>query len=55
MADRKSKQEVDYSKGMGATRCRECTHFHPNARTCSLVAGPIMPNYWCKLFEKRYP
>lgn len=50
---KKPKSEVNYSRGMGTTRCRNCTYFYPNARQCAKVAGPIEPSYWCELFTAR--
>jgi|SwirhisoilCB2_FD_contig_21_40597106_length_254_multi_7_in_0_out_0_1 hypothetical protein len=47
-----SKAEVDYSRGMGETRCKNCTHYMGN-HVCELVAGDIDPEYWCKKFQKR--
>lgn len=46
-----SKASVDYSPGMGETRCRNCEHFRRPA-ACAVVAGPIDPDYWCKRFEE---
>lgn len=30
--------------------CRECMHFLPDTSECKLVAGPIDPEGWCRLF-----
>ena len=46
------KESVDYSKGMGRTRCRDCKHFMAPTH-CERVKGIIDPLYWCKLFRKR--
>ncbi len=44
-----TKAEVDYSPGMGETRCRNCEHFLP-PNSCEVVAGSIDPAYWCRRF-----
>ena len=51
--DKKTKQEVDYSRGSGDTICRNCTHYFHNASQCALVRGPIDPSWRCKLFNAR--
>lgn len=48
---KKTKEEVDYSKGMPQSHCGICRHFREPS-SCTLVAGKINPEYWCKLFEK---
>lgn len=61
MADKVTKASVNYSRGMGNTRCRNCVHFEkPNA--CELVSsdgpptpGRIDPEYWCERFKMRHP
>lgn len=30
--------------------CRDCMHFLPDTGGCKLVAGPISPEGWCRLF-----
>lgn len=48
----KRKPDVDYSPGMGKTRCRNCVNFRaPGA--CIKVWGLIDPTYWCKLFKPK--
>lgn len=47
-----SKSAVNYSRGMGTTKCGSCRHFHRNG-SCSLVAGPIDPAMWCIKFAKK--
>jgi hypothetical protein len=47
-----SKSSVNYSKGMGKTRCRNCSHY-AGAGVCRLVAGEINPDYWCRKFTSR--
>jgi hypothetical protein len=63
---KKSKSEVDYSKGMKSSHCGPlslydkgfCRHFAGGKSwlhglgTCELVSGSIDKEYWCKLFEK---
>lgn len=49
---KKDKHEVDYSRGMGATRCRNCK-FYQAGGYCLKVRGDIHPEYWCKLFQRR--
>lgn len=51
-ASKLSKDSVDYSEGMGETRCRNCAHFIPPA-ACEIVRGPIDPEFWCERFAKR--
>jgi hypothetical protein len=48
---KKTKKEVNYSKGYAPAHCGICTHY--SAKTCELVAGKIDPSMWCKLFEKK--
>lgn len=31
-------------------KCMECMHFLPETSECKLVAGPISPEGWCRLF-----
>lgn len=45
-----AKEEVDYSEGMGKTRCKNCVHYEGN-HSCELVEGTINPEYWCKKFK----
>lgn len=51
------KHEVDYSRGMGDTRCWACVHFNAArssaSGTCDRVEGVIDPDYWCKLFKAK--
>jgi len=50
-ADKVSKQEVEYSRGKGDSKCGNCVFFQaPNG--CSRVEGNIDPNGWCRLFER---
>lgn len=51
MAEKHTKEEVDYGKGMGTIRCYLCEHFEP-PDACELVEGRIRPEDWCKLFER---
>lgn len=52
MPDQKlTKEEVDYSRGMGTRRCFLCRHFEP-PHACELVEGRIQPDMWCKKFER---
>jgi hypothetical protein len=46
-----SKPSVNYSPGMGATRCKNCAHFEAPNR-CEIVMGLIDPDYWCRRFER---
>jgi hypothetical protein len=56
---KKSKKEVDYSKGMKSSHCGplslydkgDCRHYITGG-ACKLVSGKIDKKYWCKLFEK---
>lgn len=49
---KKTKREVDYSRGMKKSHCAICVHYQsPGA--CELVAGRIDPSYWCKLFKRK--
>jgi hypothetical protein len=48
---KRSKESVNYSKGNMAEHCGICKHFQtPNG--CELVAGHIVPSFWCRLFAK---
>lgn len=49
---KKTKTEVDYSKGMPKSHCSLCVHYLGKG-VCELVAGKINPAYWCKLFKKK--
>lgn len=49
----KRKQDVDYSRGMGETRCKNCKFFVRPSMTCLKVWGAIDPEFWCKLFKWR--
>jgi hypothetical protein len=44
-----SKKAVDYSPGMGVTRCKNCVFFRGGL--CERVRGVIDPEYWCRLFK----
>jgi len=54
---KKRKAEVDYSKGTGATVCKNCVSFRDGngggGHWCTRVAGLIDPRYWCILFKKK--
>lgn len=56
--DKMTQAEVDYKPStMDDEECRDCIHFvqgdNPSAPgTCSLVAGAIAPEGWCKLWEE---
>jgi hypothetical protein len=61
-----SKASVDYGPGKPEHHCgpasdedaHYCDHFiksvpgRPHQKRCELVAGPIIPSYGCKLFER---
>ena len=36
----------------GDAKCETCSHFQAPS-SCDLVDGPISPNGWCSLFEKK--
>jgi len=46
---KKSKEEVDYSKGMINSRCGICIYYSKGK--CEKVKGDISPEMWCKLFK----
>jgi len=48
---KKSKGQVNYSKGMKKTHCGNCRYFLAKQRICDLVAGRIEANMWCKLWK----
>jgi hypothetical protein len=43
-----SKSQADYSPGKPNAHCGICEHYEN--RSCELVAGPIDPAMWCRLF-----
>ena len=47
-----AKDDVDYSEGMGTTRCKNCLYFLASRR-CRKVLGMIEPDMWCRLFKRR--
>ncbi len=47
-----SKTSVNYSKGMGKTKCKNCAHF-VGRDVCRIVAGYVDPNYWCQKFTSK--
>jgi hypothetical protein len=47
---KRSKESVDYSKGMPQSHCGICKHYSPGS--CELVEGEIDPSYWCELFAR---
>lgn len=47
-----SKEEVDYSRGKGNSRCFLCAHFI-KPRACEIVAGDIRPDWWCTKFSRQ--
>lgn len=51
MAEKLSKEEVDYSPGMGQRRCYLCEHFIPRD-SCEIVEGRIKQDYWCRKFSR---
>lgn len=51
MAEKKSKESVDYSAGMASARCGICRHYIVGGM-CRKVSGNIDPRMWCKLFER---
>ena len=67
MTKKLSKDEVDYSPGMPRSHCGPmlesdryyCQHFSSQFRgkpykqgICTVVAGPIRNDYWCKKYER---
>jgi hypothetical protein len=56
MPNKKTKKEVDYSKGMAKAHCSICANYifykHMMAK-CEVVNGSVEPDMWCKLFEKK--
>lgn len=50
-ARKQAKKAVDYSPGMGRTRCKYCVHYR--AGLCERVRGVIDPDYWCRLFRAK--
>lgn len=48
----RTKSSVEYSRGMGKTRCKNCTNFRA-PDSCSKVIGKIDPEYWCELFRAK--
>lgn len=48
-----TKKQADYDRGMGASRCRNCTHYRPPH--CEVVEGTVRPEMWCKYFKRRRP
>lgn len=52
-AMKKPKSEVKYSDGTPAEHCGNCQHFQRHDEACTLVAGEIRANKWCKLWDKR--
>lgn len=48
----RSKESVDYSKGMKSAKCGICEHFRPPS-ACTEVAGKIEADMWCKLFKRK--
>jgi hypothetical protein len=51
MARKRSKKSVDYSRGMGSKRCRNCVHYLGKG-VCERVEGLIDPEFWCELFRR---
>lgn len=51
-AEKLAKTDVDYSRGKGDDRCRNCAHYLGEAG-CEVVRGKIDPNYWCEEFERK--
>jgi hypothetical protein len=49
---KRSKDAVDYSKGMDRAKCGLCQHFEP-PHGCELVRGHIAPGMWCRLFKRK--
>ena len=57
---KKSKESVDYSKGMKKTHCGNCRYFYARQGICDKVAGKIGAEMWCRLWKakedgKRWP
>ena len=48
---KRTQASVNYSKGTRAEHCGICRHFQP-PHACELVAGHIVPAWWCRLFHK---
>lgn len=60
MSAKVTPESVDYSKGMGDSRCKNCLNYEPNETvpevgTCRKVLGIIHSWMWCELFSKRPP
>lgn len=57
LGGKRSKTEVDYSEGMGETRCGNCKFFRKFSPrvdgSCTKVWGLIDEHMWCKLFERK--
>lgn len=64
MAEKHTKAETDYSRGMIHSHCGPCfkddrgycQHYHgkpaPDTGRCEVVEGEIDPIMWCRLFKK---
>jgi hypothetical protein len=52
MAEKVSKQSVDYSQGMKARHCGICRYFEP-PHACEKVEGRIETDKWCRLFKSK--
>jgi hypothetical protein len=48
-AQKETKQEVDYSRGMPSKHCGICMFYSDH--TCEKVRGYINPRFWCKRFR----
>lgn len=49
----KEKSEVDYSEGMGKTRCGNCKFYRDAYTRCLKVKGLIDKDMWCTLFKRK--
>lgn len=55
---KKTKEEVDYSRGMKSAHCSICKHFFRTLQrnqfgSCELVKGTINVGMWCKLYAAK--
>lgn len=48
---KRSKDDVDYGRGMKSSHCGICEHFE-FPHWCKKVAGRISPDAWCRLFRR---
>lgn len=48
---KRSKDDVDYGRGMKSAHCGVCRFFE-HLHWCQKVAGRISPEGWCRLFVR---